>query len=330
MAGKISEVVCVCGTTAPADQKFCGECGGCLQTVPISPSSPPPASESGSGFRLSSRTMQGKLFLIASVFVIGLIGVIVILGKPKRGLSSDASKMLTLEAESRGTPEEQALRRARARAEIARLESEERQEIARLRDERAETERRKKLELVEKENAAAVALGDLRGKHDDIQGITWYRSYLVPDSSDQNIFSLYFGALDSGLGPLRLKIAYTADRWIFIQSFIIRADAERFDITAKYDDVSSDHSPEKAWEWYDAPVPEEQFAMLDRIANSRKAILRYKGRQYHKDREVTLEEKRAMKSVLKAYRALETLPLERQKAFLTEWKAQALRDNSQR
>lgn len=159
-----------------------------------------------------------------------------------------------------------------------------------------------KREREEQEKKARIANATKRmsKKYDELEGITWYT-----DSSTHAFhtsFHLYFGQRKSDTPWLRLKIRYYADDWLFIDSFFVVADGQRFEKPlAKFE---RDHGSGSIWEWYDENVSVSDMAMIKAIIRSKKATIRFTGNQYHKDHVITAQEKKSLQNVIDAFEAL--------------------------
>ena len=58
------------------------------------------------------------------------------------------------------------------------------------------------------------------------------------------------------------------------------------------------------WEWYDGAVERRDVKMVQAVIAASKVTLRYNGKQYYDDREITTAEKQALQNVLDAFVAL--------------------------
>lgn len=142
----------------------------------------------------------------------------------------------------------------------------------------------------------------MRTKKDKMEGITFYTDKSSPYYSNQNGFYLYIGKGKKGKPWLRWSIKYTADDWLFIKSFKIKADNETFEKPyAKFD---SDHSGGKIWEWYDENLKPNELNFMKKIISSKSATIRLTGNKYYKDKTITSKQKRALQNILDAYEAL--------------------------
>lgn len=132
---------------------------------------------------------------------------------------------------------------------------------------------------------------------DEIKGITWVSHKSVPLL--ENYMTLYFGVKDGSAAsyPLRMKLNYHADSWLFIESVTIKADDKVFDLGKL--DFERDNAAGSIWEWSDTRV--EDMAILNSILSAKKVVIRYDGRQYYHDFVLPDSQKNAMKESLLAW-----------------------------
>lgn len=151
------------------------------------------------------------------------------------------------------------------------------------------------------ERRLAAALSKMKKEVDTIENVTWYQDRSSPRYTNYNGFYIYFGK-ESGSEPsLRLRVQYNADDWLFIQSFFVVADGQRFD----YDSVEfKTDSNSEIWEWYDKNASSSDLKMVTAVAAARNAVIRFNGLQYRRDRTITAAEKAALRNVLDAYKVL--------------------------
>lgn len=180
-------------------------------------------------------------------------------------------------------------------------------EIQRKEEAQRLSEAEKKKAEEEKKAALQHAIDNMRTKKDDFTGTTWYYDKSTTSYLNKNSFHIYIGKSKDSKPWLRLKIQYCGDEWLIIQSYAINVDGTIYTIEPGLFDVETDFDFNKFWEWYDTDVNTDEFEMLNAIANSKKAVIRFKGSQYYDDREITSAEKQAIKNVLNAYEALNSL-----------------------
>lgn len=169
--------------------------------------------------------------------------------------------------------------------------------------EKQEKQQEQAAQLAEQQRLAN-ATSKLKTSYDDIKGITWYYDKSTPRYNNSNSFHLYMGKQATGAPWLRLKITYTADDWLFIQSYIIKTDKQTYEVNTNYGDVETHIDDGAIEEWYDVSLNEHDYNMIKDIISSSSSKLRYVGKQYYKDRSITGSEKQALKNILNAYEAL--------------------------
>ena len=162
------------------------------------------------------------------------------------------------------------------------------------------TQRRNHYErLIKERNAAAV--GKMRVGRDDVEGITWYEHPTAPGTFNKTWLVLYIGKRDGQQPWLRLRFQYASSDWLFINGVTVVADGTRYDLN----NLSFDRDNSSTiWEWHDRTPTPRDIQMLEAVARSREATIRYRGQQYVRDIAVSAEEKRAIRETLAAHMAL--------------------------
>lgn len=229
--------------------------------------------------------------------------------KQHKDVISEAEALISRHRGSHAAKEAEKLAEL-ARGDIAKLEEE-----AKAREERrqAEAEKRAAAEKHAKERELASALSNLRKNVDEIRGITFYRHKSAPQYlNSRSIIEPYIGVDNSnGHAFLRLKITYVADDWLFIEQYLISMDGTTQEIPVDRFEIKRDNSGGQIWEWVDKSASDATTkSLLQRIASSKKVVIRYEGRDYRKDRTISASEQRLIRDVLAAYEALEK-PLEK-------------------
>lgn len=135
--------------------------------------------------------------------------------------------------------------------------------------------------------------------------ITWYYDKTTTQYADVNSFHLYMGKTKDRNPFLRLKIQYSADDWLFIESYMLKVDGKTYNISEdSYGEIKTDNGSGEIWEWLDRYVSASEYEIVKAVANSKSAKLRHNGKDYYKDRTITYKEKVALKNILNAYEAL--------------------------
>ena len=170
---------------------------------------------------------------------------------------------------------------------------------------RAEEERKTAIENAAKDRELNKAMSNMVKKKDDMRGIVFYKHKAAPQFiNSRSVIEPYIAVDQSGRPHLVWHNVYVADDWLFISSYLIKADNSTFDITPSFGEIKRDHGSGEIWEWTDDAVTGDIDPMLRAVASSKKATIRYIGQQYYKDRILGGPEKRMIGEVLSAYQAL--------------------------
>ncbi len=170
-------------------------------------------------------------------------------------------------------------------------------EIKRIADE-ANAKRDKEIQVEKAKIAQATS--NMLQERDDIAKITWFSHKDMKDYFKTNI-QVYFGKPDHKEPYLRLKTTYHSDSWLFIKSMIIVVD----DVQYPFEKIKFERDHYSTiWEWSDLLVDDSLKNMIQKIANSKKTVIRFDGQQYYKDYTVTDKEKKCIQDVLKAFDTL--------------------------
>jgi hypothetical protein len=126
----------------------------------------------------------------------------------------------------------------------------------------------------------------------------------APQINSASALVLYFVA-DGGMAQrLMLRIQYVDDDWIFFNKVTVKAGLKIFDLTGDRDNSHRDNSGGKVWEWCNLPVKENEYKFLESIRNEPVVTIRYVGRTYFEDRELSDDERQRLIDTWTAYRAM--------------------------
>lgn len=102
---------------------------------------------------------------------------------------------------------------------------------------------------------------------------------------------------------LRIKIRYTANSWLFVEKLIFSIDGEN--VIKEFDrfEWKRDNDGGSIWEWIDLPGDIKLEELLEKIAKSKKTILRFVGHQYYKDVIISDADKKAILETIEYYKA---------------------------
>ncbi|GJQ05230.1 hypothetical protein [Capnocytophaga canimorsus] len=151
----------------------------------------------------------------------------------------------------------------------------------------------------QKKKEVEKELKSFRKIEDEFNNNAFYYDLRTPKYTDVDFIFPYIGANENNYW-LRLRFQYEADDWLFIERAILLIDGEKYTVTGNWERDNNS----RIWEWLDMPVGLNEEIILDKIANSKSAKVRYEGRQYHNDRTITDKEKSIIKKTLEIYQKL--------------------------
>lgn len=129
----------------------------------------------------------------------------------------------------------------------------------------------------------------------------WVEPKDAPKYLNRNGIHCYFQANNDKASNLRLRIQYTADDWLFIRYYIFSIDGMVFEY--RPDKIETDHKS-TIWEWADNQVTSFDQSLITALMMAKSAKIRFVGRQYHKDRNITSQQLLSIKRTVQLYRAM--------------------------
>ncbi len=150
------------------------------------------------------------------------------------------------------------------------------------------------------QSARLASVKRLRKKEDKVSGVTWYQHPNQPRyTNSRSTAYFYLGRKgDAGRPWLRMRVQFTANKWLFVEEVVAWHDGVTEPLISGY--FERDHNSD-IWEWMDVNPDDYQILVLRSLADADEAILRFKGRQYHKDVTLSAKDKKAIREVLEAY-----------------------------
>lgn len=135
------------------------------------------------------------------------------------------------------------------------------------------------------------ALRVMEKRRDDFKKITFYKNKYNPNVSQRTDVNIYLSHED-GKNPLVfLRLQYASDDWLFIERYSIKIGEKTYVINCDFNDVNRDNST-RIWEWRDLLATGEIEEIVSELANSsgKDPVIRFHGRQYVHDHQITQEE----------------------------------------
>ena len=155
-----------------------------------------------------------------------------------------------------------------------------------------------------KEAAGKAALATLRTEEDSFEEISWYYPKSYPQYINKRSFVLPYMGSQGGKLWLRLKFNYYGEDWIFYKEATIKIDGDTYSYTFDYFDMVRDNHRSKVWETADISVSNEDIKTLEKIANSKSAVVRFYGDEYYYDLTISATDKQGIANLLTAYEYL--------------------------
>jgi hypothetical protein len=166
----------------------------------------------------------------------------------------------------------------------------------------AELQRKREEERKAQEERLALtrAIGNMNKRTDDIKGITWVSHRRAPVLG--NHVAIYFGSSkDSAANyPLRIKLQYYGDDWLFVRSVTLKADDRVYKLGEL--EFKRDHSSGSVWEWIDMPV--KDYEMLNHLMTAKRVVTRFEGDKYYKDVNLPKEQLTQLREVYQAWKIM--------------------------
>lgn len=137
-------------------------------------------------------------------------------------------------------------------------------------------------------------------KTDEFTGETWVEHKGIPKHRNKNNIYTYFALQDGKPINPRLVIQYEGSDWLFVKDCIIMSDMGKLVASGQFERDNNS----RVWEWLDMHLTSDQLQMLGTVAIGEGFKMRYNGRQYYHDRNITKKEQEIIKETLDYYYAL--------------------------
>ena len=145
----------------------------------------------------------------------------------------------------------------------------------------------------------ASIVRSLRKHTAEFDGASWYRHPKSPRYQDtRSYLTLY--VLESGTGQRELEffINYTGDSWLFVRSAKLNIDGEYVNLPAS---TWSRDNDSNIWEWTGYSATPALIEVAQKIVNSKRAVIRFEGQQFHDDFVIPRSDKNVIRDMLEAW-----------------------------
>lgn len=155
----------------------------------------------------------------------------------------------------------------------------------------------------DKEVAFVTMIDDIEIKHDDIEDRFFVTIYteLITNHRKQPPLQPYVG-FKSGKAWLRFKLYYESVDWLFVNKVLVKADDYKKELAGLA--FERDNTGGTIWEWYDRDAIDSDIKLIQNVISSEEAVVRFYGRQYYNDREISFKQKQQLANILSIYEML--------------------------
>jgi hypothetical protein len=101
-----------------------------------------------------------------------------------------------------------------------------------------------------------------------------------------------------------MELRYSDDDWLFVDYAEINIDGSVYEFDISSSEWETDNGSGDIWEWADVTPTNSHLSIIDKVINSKSAIIRFTGSKYRDDVTVSSTQKRAFVNVLNAFEAL--------------------------
>ena len=137
----------------------------------------------------------------------------------------------------------------------------------------------------------------------DPNGKTWYKPKSAPKYTNQNGIYLYFATQEGRTCPLRFRVQYYADDWLFFKKIQFSIDGNAYEYIPS-DTEHDNGNGGKIWEWFDEALSGSDKELIYDLAGANNAKMKFIGRQYHDIKTITKNQITDMKRTLELYKAM--------------------------
>lgn len=138
---------------------------------------------------------------------------------------------------------------------------------------------------------------------DDFEGITFYTPKSAIKSTYEPTLHLYVGQRPKGQPWLRLRCRYGGSKWLFVDDATIKYDGRKYTFHPGPDGWKRDNTSH-VWEHFDKSPSFTEVSIMDAIANSDAAVLRFRGSKGIKDHTISDKDKQGILDAIALYKGL--------------------------
>lgn len=144
-------------------------------------------------------------------------------------------------------------------------------------------------------------LQDFSVQNDEFKGVKFIQPKSAPKYTNYNGFYVYFGIQNSSVNPLRLRMQYRSDDWLFIKGCTFLIDGQTYELMTGNFERDNDS---EIWEWYDEELNQSSALIVEKLLSCKSAKVRYQGSQYYDDRVITASQLKAIRQTVALHEKL--------------------------
>lgn len=141
---------------------------------------------------------------------------------------------------------------------------------------------------------------NVRMSYEAEEDITWIYDPKTTQSTNRNSFHLYIGTKDNEYW-VQFRVQYRGLRKLSMLGYTVKTDNNSYTFSPE-GDIQSGQEGRIIWEWFDQKYAEKEHEMIEDILSSDSAELILIGSKGNFEREITADEKEALKNILEAYK----------------------------
>ena len=137
----------------------------------------------------------------------------------------------------------------------------------------------------------------------DPNGKIWYEPKSAPQFTNRNGIYLYFATQNGQVIPLRFRVQYYSDNWLFFKKIQFSIDNNAYEFIPSDTETDSGNGG-KIWEWFDEVLTGSDKGLIYALVGANSAKMKFIVRQYYDIKTITKSQITDMKRTLELYRAM--------------------------
>lgn len=137
----------------------------------------------------------------------------------------------------------------------------------------------------------------------DPNGKIWYTPKSAPKYTNRNGIYCYFMVQNDKPGPLRFRVQYYADDWLFFSAIQFSIDDNAYQFTPLNTETDCGDGG-KIWEWFDEALSPSDKDLIYALSEAKSAKMKFLGKQYYDIKTISKAQVTDIKRALDLYHAM--------------------------